>query len=254
MVRRRVLIAVAVVVIATTIVISMIAAQFLITLGTDAKGGSYDINEILFPKNLVLRGTKAATAKHPYVRHMLIDKDTIYPNPSQKDDYYADRHDYGSGSMALDSFPRTMYNKSFVYTKPPLKEYYILGMTSVSLTFNVSAYTTEGYSKKFDLWFMVSLWRISPDGTWDWVIDFGTDRWYVTMGAPRWEADYDESGLWFSHSVAHPIYIGPYEKIAVRIIVLGQSTSSGGCHVDLYHMYKMTKPNQFVVDLPIVEP
>lgn len=248
MVSRRILI------IATIAILCMISALFIVQPLINA--GDQNVEKVkevdTFPRNLVLRGTKADTYKHPYVRHLLKDKDTLYPNPAQQD-AYADRWDWDDGSMTLDSFVRTMYNKSFVYTKQPQREYYIIGMPSVSLTFNVSC-DGQGHAKSFELWFTVSLWRISPGGTWDQVIDFGTANWDVTVGPPTWKVEYEDRGLWFSQSVAHPVWIGPNEKIALRITVLGTSYSSGGCYVELIHLYKMTKPNQFVVDLPIVEP
>lgn len=245
MVRKRVLIT------ATIAILCMIFALFIVQPMINARDENVEkVKETdTFPRNLVLRGTKADTYKYPYVRHLLVDEDTVYPNPAQKDSAYADRYDSDDGSMNLDHFVRTMYNKSFVYTKLPQKEYYIIGMPSVSLTFEVGV-DGQGHIKGFELWFIVSLWRISPGGTWDQVIDFGTAYWDVSVGPPTYEFDYD-GGLWFSQSVADPVWIGPHEKIALRIVVSGRSLS--GLYVDLTHSYKMAMNNQFVVDLPIVE-
>jgi hypothetical protein len=57
--------------------------------------------------------------------------------------------------------------------------------------------------------------------------------------------------LWFWFSAPNPIWIAPHERLALRIIVSGV-----GEDVDilLYHNYNMSRPNEFVVDLPIVEP
>jgi hypothetical protein len=269
MVGKKVLLAFAIVVIAATIIISVLASQLLLQSGTDAKGGSFEMSGInVFPKNLVLRGIKADTYKDPYLRHLLIDDETMYPNPSQKNTSFCapcyvhgdfmdslDRYDWNDGSMFLNASKRTMYNVSFVYAKPAVKEYYILGMPTVSLTFNVST-TGTLYEEAFELWFNVSLYRLSI-GVWDKVIDFGCAYWNITQIAPETVLKFKDHGFWFSHSVDHPIWIGPNEKIALRITVTGRSVPPvphGGNGVALYHMFRMDKPNQFVVDLPIVEP
>lgn len=246
MVRRRVLI------VATIAILCMISALFIVQPLINA--GDQNVEKIkevgTFPRNLVLRGTKAANYQTGlYTRYLLIDKNTMYPNPAQKDSWDADRYDSDSDHMDLNQFVRTMYNKSFVYAKIPQNEYYIIGLPSVSLTFNVSC--SDAFAK-FRLWFTVSLWRISPGGTWDQVIDFGTAVKYYYAGPFSYEVD-EYFGLWFAKSTPNPVWIGPHEKIALKILVSGYS-EWGASDVYLIHSFNMSKPNQFVVDLPIVEP
>jgi hypothetical protein len=246
MVSRRVLIT------ATTATLLMISALLIVHPLIDAgEQNTEKVKEIdTFPRNLVLRGTQSENYQtNLYTRYLLIDKNTIYPNPAQKDSWDADRFDSGYNHKDLNQFVRTMYNKSFVYAKIPQKEYYIIGLPSVSLTFNVTC--SDAYAK-FELFFTVSLWRISPGGTWDQVINFGTAHEYYYAGPWSYEVD-EYFGLWFAKSTPHPVWIGPHEKIALRIFVSGYS-EGGASDVYLIHSFNMSKPNQFVVDLPIVEP
>jgi hypothetical protein len=197
-----------------------------------------------FPRNLILRATwgygSTYTPETGVVCRMLIDQDTPYPNSNLK--YTFGRQDYEVISAKLNTTDIVIYDQKFVYEKIPTKNYRILGMSTVSLTFNVS----NAPSADFILQVYVTLGIVSITNTWTPLVNLGCH----VCGFTGSYTDYN-FGLWFNARVTDPITINATQRLAVRIEIHGY-TRSGTTNLTLKLLHGMDT-DEFLVSIPIVE-
>lgn len=210
---------------------------------------NWPIERETFPKNLLLRGTmaKASTGGYPWDQRYLVDQDTPYANPDTKSIYSA-RYDFDYKNLIVNTtYNRLLYQETFVYEKIPTKSYQILGMPTVSLTFNVS-YSTTLSNGQFQLDYYATLGQLSTAGTWTPLVYMGVKSWGYLWGT----VTNQQTCEWFNAHVFDPITVDSYQRIALRIEIRGWLFGSGSTTITLKTLFGMNT-NQFLVSIPIVE-
>jgi hypothetical protein len=203
---------------------------------------------------LILRGTKA-TSGDDKIHHLLIDEDTPYPNQNV----------YSRSNLGLfDSMSRVdqewvgmkltgikkIYENDFIYERNPPKGYIISGMPSVSLTFNVTKISSNDPS--FTLVFYTSLYKhlvMDPEASWTEIVDFGDYAKTYHSGPPYYQTEWQHN-LWFGKSMHEPVYVSPYERLALRVTVWGSCADPSGTTISLKFLHQMNS-DEFLVNIPI---
>jgi hypothetical protein len=197
-----------------------------------------------FPNNVLLRGTIGESSTYPYEWHSLIDHDTPYPNPNLNW-WDGDRRDSESVYSTLNTTYRLIYNQTFVYEKPSIRDYRILGEPTVSLTYTL----TSSPVASFDLHWSVTLGAVSTTEIWTQLADLGS---HIVGSEGGGTFNNYTFGMWFNALVLNPITVNACQRIAVRIVIYG-STHSGTTNIAPLTSWLGMNSDEFLVDIPIVE-
>jgi hypothetical protein len=207
---------------------------------------NWPIRTETFPKNLVLRGTWQSGSTYTpdtyYEYRSLIDEDTPYANPNLKSGYGGCRYDCETIAKTLNITDVCVYNQTFIYEKIPMKSYQILGMTTVSLTYNMSNTPSADYT----IMIHVKLGVISTTNAWTELVDLESRGWAIG-GA----VESRQYGSWLNARVLDPITVNVSERIAVQIEIHGYTTT-GTTNLWLSLLGGMNT-DEFLVGIPIVE-
>jgi hypothetical protein len=192
--------------------------------------------EPAFSKTLVLRATERWWG---YAR-LLIDESTPYL-VSDYESWSASRADWDVVNLYLNMTEQLVYSGTFIYQRPAIHDFLILGEIQTSITFNFT--TVESTQFNFD--FSAYLVAISSDGSERLLSYLGYNN--VGMGVQN-ELQCAYS---FISDEINPTTVFASERLAVKLLINAYVLSgTGSGHLDI--LFGMGT-DQFVVGIPIME-
>ena len=185
-----------------------------------------------FPRTLVLRGAGGIATQDQF---QLIDQE----GPSLSEYGYFP----SVGVQAtLDTTEKQLYSLTFIYEKIPVRDYKIVGMPTISLTYNL---TNEG-SALFGIAWEASLGIVSQSDQWTWLSEFqGVSKTYEGV-----HSDFQD-GKVLSTLVKTPITVNASQRLALQMRVYGYAPD-GTTFVNLTLMFH-PNTDELLVSVPIVE-
>ena len=200
--------------------------------GLDVNVTNWPSHSAIFPRTLVLRGAGGIATQDQF---QLFDQEG--PTLS-KYGYFP-----SVGVQAtLDTTEKQLCSLTFIYEKVPVVDYKIVGMPTVSLTFNL---TNEG-SALFGIAWEASLGIVSQTDQWTWLSELqGASKTYEGL-----HSDFQD-GKVLSTLVKTPITVNASQRLAIQLRVYGYAPD-GTTFVNLTLLFH-PNTDELLVSVPIVE-
>jgi len=184
---------------------------------------------------LILRGAFYSAGFPLGLRCELIDEATPWPLRDYASDY---------ATPTLDPTPKIIYNETYVYDELPTRAYQILGMPTVSITFNTTHTPFQDY---FMVNAVVELWKLSLTGEW-------TNLGEVGQFSSFFNGNNPDHHIQTTVKPQSPfnLTIGAYERIGINVVVRSYTQSIPSADIVLF-VCCSKDADDFYVDIPIVK-